>query len=96
MEDSVNREGLVKLIVTWFHFIHLPMMTFQNILQQKNTDILSSIFQVINGSSSAQIGKDTLFVNNLGADVKPYRIEFTWETTARFSILSNARRQVQL
>lgn len=65
--------------------------------------MLLSVVQVVDGSSSEQVGKSIFSVNNWGeghlgnsADVKPPGVEFTCATTARLSSLSNARRQVQL
>lgn len=41
-EGSVNREGLRETDRNMVPPTHLPMMTFQNILQQKHTDIFLS------------------------------------------------------
>lgn len=66
MEDSLNREGFCE---TDSNMVPLNTLSHddQNIFKQKNTDILSSVFQVISGSSSEKICKGVLSINNLRA-----------------------------
>ena len=60
MEDSMNREELCE---TKSSMVPLNIPSHDDIsksLRTKKVDVLSSIFQVISGRSSAQIGRGIL------------------------------------